>query len=105
MKKIFAFDLDGTLAQSKGPIDDQMKDLLRQLSQRYVICIISGGRWQQFQEQLIDHLVEGTRKGNIHCFPTCGTTYYRFQDQEWRQIYNHPLEQSEKDEKIGRAHV
>ena len=97
-KKIFAFDLDGTLARSKGPIDDQMKALLKRISQFNPVCIISGGCWEQFQEQLLDHLTEGTVRGNIHCFPTCGTTYYRFSSGDWKQVYSHPLSKDEKND-------
>lgn len=96
--KVFAFDLDGTLALSKSPIDQQMKDLLKRISQFNPVCVISGGRWQQFQEQLLDHLAEGTVKGNIHCFPTCGTTYYRYINGAWEQVYDHPLNQDEKND-------
>jgi HAD superfamily hydrolase (TIGR01484 family) len=97
-RKIFAFDLDGTLAESKSPIDGQMKNLLKQISQFNPICVVSGGNWGQFQEQLLDHLVEGTVKGNLHCFPTCGTTYYRYRDGDWEQVYNHPLSVDEKND-------
>ena len=31
MKKLIIFDLDGTLAKSKSPIDKEMSDLLKEL--------------------------------------------------------------------------
>jgi phosphomannomutase len=45
MKKVLAFDLDGTLAPSKSTLPPQMGELLDQLLEKYEICVISGGKF------------------------------------------------------------
>ena len=51
--KLIALDMDGTLAQSKSPIDEPMASLLIKLLERYSIAVISGGDYPQFEKQLI----------------------------------------------------
>ena len=43
MKTLIAFDLDGTLAESKSPIDADMSMLLRDLLGIVKVAVISGG--------------------------------------------------------------
>ena len=45
MKNLISFDLDGTLAESKSPIDAEMVSLLARLFQGVKVAIISGGAW------------------------------------------------------------
>ncbi len=44
MKKLLAFDLDGTLADSKSPIADEMAEVLNELLTKFQVCVISGGK-------------------------------------------------------------
>ena len=55
-KKVIVFDLDDTLAITKSPINDRMAELLTQLLERYEVCVISGGKYEQFKMQIIDQL-------------------------------------------------
>jgi len=48
------YDLDGTLAKSKAPLDDEMAGLLRDLMAVAKVAIISGGDLPQFQSQVIE---------------------------------------------------
>lgn len=91
-----AFDLDDTLAVSKSRIDDRMADLLARLTQITDVCIISGGRFEQFENQVLLHLKADTELGSLHLMPTCGTRYYRFVDGEWRLIYAEDLAEEDK---------
>lgn len=100
MKSVYAFDLDGTIAASKSPIDAQMQKLLHELLTRKQVAVISGGKWEQFQDQLIGQL-SGPHLGRLHCFPTCGTTYYRYRNEAWEQVYDNPLSPGEKAEIIA----
>ena len=43
MKKLIVFDLDGTLAESKSPIDADMSRLLHDLLSIVKVAVISGG--------------------------------------------------------------
>src|SRR5215468_6150053 len=54
--RVIAFDLDDTLAVSKSRIDPEMAALLDRLLARFAVCIISGGRFEQFESQVLVHL-------------------------------------------------
>ena len=87
MKKLIAFDLDGTLALSKQPLDDEMADLLGQLTTVAMVDIISGGDWPQFEKQVISRMPGHANLANFIVQPTTGTKLYRYQDSAWTQIY------------------
>ena len=55
MKKLVIFDLDGTLAESKSPVDAEMAELLRGLLAVAKVAIISGGDWPQFEKHVRDY--------------------------------------------------
>jgi len=98
-KKLIAFDLDDTLAISKSPISDRMGELLVELLQKYDVCIISGGKFEQFRRQVIDRLEASDRElGRMHLMPTCGTRYYRYSEVEkdWSLRYAEDLSDAEK---------
>ena len=56
MKRLVAFDLDGTLAESKQSIDPEMAGLLARLSKAAIVAVSSGGDWPQFRQQLVGNL-------------------------------------------------
>lgn len=98
-KKLIAFDLDDTLAISKSPISDRMGDLLVQLLKKYDVCIISGGKYEQFRKQVIDRLEATPRElSRMHLMPTCGTRYYRYDEveSEWKLQYAEDLTEEQK---------
>jgi phosphomannomutase len=91
-RKVIAFDLDGTLAASKSPITDRMSELLGQLLEKYQVCIMSGGKFEQFEKQLLSNLkVTKGLLAKLHLMPTCGTRYYRFKNGKWQKIYSEDL--------------
>ena len=78
MKKVLAFDLDDTLAITKSPISDEMAAVLTNILDHFDVCVISGGRFEQFQSQIIDRLaISNDLLARLHLMPTCGTRYYR----------------------------
>lgn len=94
MKKLIAFDLDNTLAESKSQIPDVMNEALARLLEKYDVCIISGGKFEQFKKQVIDLLeVDRHLLSKLHIMPTCGTRYHRYDelDDKWRMIYHNDL--------------
>ncbi len=92
-----AFDLDDTLAVSKSRIDDRMADLLARLVQATDVCIISGGRFEQFESQVLQHLTADPQAlAALHLMPTCGTRYYRWVDGDWQLIYAEDLADEDK---------
>ena len=48
MKQLVAFDLDGTLAESKQAIQPDMAATLAELLTVAHVAVISGGDWPQF---------------------------------------------------------
>lgn len=101
MKKLIVFDLDGTLAESKSPADPRMLQLLGELLNLYQVCVISGGKFEQFQKQLLANLkVESATLSSLHLMPTCGTRYYKFDatKSDWVEMYaeNFTDEQKQK---------
>ncbi len=97
-KKVIAFDLDDTLAITKSPISDRMGALLVKLLDSYDVCIISGGKYDQFRVQVVDRLEAGPQQlRRLHLMPTCGTRYYRHDIKgEWELQYAEDLSADEK---------
>lgn len=95
-KKTIIFDLDGTLTETKSPMDAEMAALLGKLLAKKVVAVIGGGKYDLFKEQLIRRLrapKELLRK--LFLFPTTATAFYRFA-QGWKMIYDHQLSKKEK---------
>lgn len=95
MKKLIIFDLDGTLAESKSAIDDEMAGLLSRLLCFAQVAVISGGDWPQFEKQVLDHLPQNYSIEKLSILPTCGTKYYRY-SKEWKQLYAENFTDTEK---------
>lgn len=96
-KKVIAFDLDGTLAPSKSPLPDRMAEALRQLLERKDVCVISGGRFEQFELQLLNNLQAPPKLlERLHIMPTCGTRYYRFEKGKWKLLYHNDIPKADK---------
>lgn len=85
-KKLIAFDLDGTLAESKAAIDKDMAVRLAALLTVARVAIISGGDWPQFQKQVLAHLPKGAKLKNLSILPTCGTKFYQYKSG-WKLLY------------------
>lgn len=87
MKTLIAFDLDGTLALSKQPLDDEMAALLGSLLDVAIIDIISGGDWPQFEKQVVQRMSSAAALDHLIIQPTTGTKLYRHVDCVWTQVY------------------
>ncbi|HLP23326.1 MAG TPA: HAD-IIB family hydrolase [Microbacteriaceae bacterium] len=96
--RLFAFDLDDTLAPSKSPVPAEIAELLVRLLERFEVCVISGGQFEQFKTQLVDNLpADLERFPRLHLMPTCGTQYFRFDGAEFQPVYAEVLTESERD--------
>jgi len=103
LPRLVAFDLDDTLAASKSPLDPRMAALLVRLLDVADVCVISGGRFSQFEMQLLDNLegVSDEALARLYLLPTCGTQYYRYSEGAWAQIYAENLSDDEKARALG----
>ena len=100
MKKILAFDLDDTLAITKSPISDQMVEVLTKILDTFDVCVISGGKFEQFKIQITDRLqLNAAQLSRLHLMPTCGTRYYRYDEttQDWQLQYAEDLTVEQKN--------
>jgi phosphomannomutase len=96
MKNLIVFDLDGTLAESKSSLDEEMVALLGRLLDVAKVAIISGGAWPQFENQLLVHLPHDNRLAKLSLLPVCGTQFYRYEGV-WRRLYSEEFTSAEKD--------
>jgi len=103
MKKLIAFDLDGTLAESKAALDQEMATLLSSLLHEAQVAVISGGDWPQFEKQILAHLPVDQELKNLFILPTCGTKFYRY-DQQWKKLYSEDFTSDEKTKIITSLH-
>ena len=87
MKKLVAFDMDGTLALSKQKLDEDMAARLTKLMTVAKVAVISGGDWPQFEKQVVSQIPTGANTDALFILPTTGTKLYRHQDGEWKAIY------------------
>jgi hypothetical protein len=97
VKKLIVFDLDGTLAESKSPLDAEMSGLLHDLVAIVKVAVISGGDWPQFEKQLLSNLPHDERLANLSLLPTCGTKFYRYDSADWKKIYSEDFTADERD--------
>ena len=100
MKELIVFDLDGTLAKSKSPLDTEMSALLHELLGIVKVAVISGGDWPQFEKQLLSNLPHDERLVNLSLLPTCGTKFYQY-GGSWKKLYSEDLTADEKEKIIG----
>ena len=96
MKDLIAFDLDGTLAESKQPLGEGMGDALARLLQVAHVAVISGGDWPQFDKQVASRLPERADRSRLWLMPTTGTKLYTHRDGHWAPVYAELFEETQK---------
>lgn len=96
-KELIVFDLDGTLAESKMSIDQEMSLLIGELLNKYKVAVIGGGKYSKFTSQLLSQLsVSKELLEKLFIFPTNSTSFYRYENEEWKQVYIHSLSDEQK---------
>ena len=100
--QLVAFDLDDTLAPSKSSVEPRMLEAFARLLDRTTVAVISGGNFEQFENQLLRQLGEyaglsPNALSRLHLMPTCGTRYERFEDGAWSTVYREELSPQERD--------
>ena len=100
LKKLFVFDLDGTLAPSKSSLGDEIASLLHDLLKIMQVAVISGGSWTQFEEQLLARLPGSDDFANLFLLPTCGTQFYSY-DGTWNKVYSEDLTDEQRAQIIA----
>jgi len=100
LKKLIVFDLDGTLAASKSPLDEEMASLLHDLLGVVKVAVISGGAWLQFEKQVLSKLPQDERLAKLSILPTCGTQFFQYTGQ-WKRLYADDFAADERDKIVS----
>ncbi|MCG7349812.1 HAD-IIB family hydrolase [Sphingomonas sp. ACRSK] len=87
MKELVAFDLDGTLAESKQPLGVLVAEFLAELLSVAHVAVISGGDWPQFEKQVASRLPNYADRSRLWLMPTTGTKLYRHDAGVWSPVY------------------
>jgi phosphomannomutase len=96
MKQLVAFDLDGTLAESKQPLKDDMGEAIADLLGVAHVAVISGGDWPQFDKQVASRLPARADLSRLWLMPTTGTKLYTHRDGRWNAVYAELFDDEQK---------
>ncbi|MCC4232759.1 HAD-IIB family hydrolase [Sphingobium soli] len=96
MKSLIAFDLDGTLALSKQPLESDMAEALADLLTVAHVAVISGGDWPQFDKQVASRLPARTDRSRLWLMPTTGTKLYTYGADGWSAVYAELFDAAQK---------
>lgn len=105
-KKLFAFDLDGTLTLSKTNIDSEMANLICKLLEFKLVAVIGGGSYNQFKHQFSKFLPCSDNLSKLFLLPTSGLSFYKFENGSWQLEYQNNLtveERAEIKDKVSTA--
>lgn len=92
---VIAADLDGTLAESKLPMIEEMSQTLNRWLSTNRFAVISGGSFAQFKKQIISVLPKETKLENLFLFPTNGATCFVYKNNDWIKAYEDELSSDE----------
>ena len=96
MKELIAFDLDGTLAESKQPLGEEMGEALADLMTVAHVAVISGGDWPQFDKQVASRLPSRADLSRLWLMPTTGTKLFTHQAGAWTPVYAELFDEAQK---------
>ncbi|WEV59730.1 HAD-IIB family hydrolase [Bifidobacterium sp. ESL0728] len=99
--KVVAFDLDNTLARSKKPMHADMASRFSALTRLIDVAVITGGRFELAQSQVLDVLEPDASRTNLHVMPTSGTRYFRWHEGQWRCVYSNDLDVADRKSAIA----
>ncbi len=92
------FDLDDTLAASKQPAQPVMAGALVELLDRLDVGIVTGGRFELIDRQLLGLLPDDDEVlRRLHLLPACGTRYLVRRAGAWSPVYTRDLDRPERD--------
>lgn len=93
--KLVAFDLDGTLAESKQRVSAEIGELLGRLLEIVPVAILSGAKFSQFENQLLPALPDA-HLSRLFLFPTSAAQCYRYSNGKWQTQYDHSFSTAER---------
>ena len=102
--KAIAFDLDGTLAESKQKMTDEMGKLFAELTTVMPSAIMSGAGFFQFEKQFLPAVSAEAKLENLYIFPVNAAQCYVYQDGSWTPKYDHAFTPEEKETILTELH-
>ncbi|MEW6616939.1 MAG: HAD-IIB family hydrolase [Patescibacteria group bacterium] len=98
-KKIIIFDIDGTIAKSKMPIDKEMAKLLSALLVNKKVVLVSGEKYTLFKKQIVSKLSKTSSVlKNLVLLPTNAAMFYVYKNSRWVRLYNLRISKKEEAE-------
>lgn len=97
LPKLVAFDLDGTLSESKQRMSAEMGELFSQLLSKMPIAIMSGGGWPQFERQFFPALPPEAKLDQLYIFPDNAAQCFVHKNGQWHPQYDHAFTPAEKE--------
>jgi len=95
--KLMAFDLDGTLAESKQRLSADIGELLAHLTHKMPVAVMSGASFKQFESQFLPALPDDANLKNLYLFPTSAAQCYTRQGSAWVPKYDHSFTPVERE--------
>lgn len=94
--KAMAFDLDGTLAESKQRVTLEMGEHLGTLLRHMPVAIMSGAGFPQFQKQFFPALPPSTPLEQLYIFPDNAAQCFVYRQDTWHPQYDLAFTPTEK---------
>ncbi len=95
--RIAIFDLDGTLAKSKSPVEKDMGALLARLLEKMPVAVMTGGSWEQIETQLISAIPKTARFEKLYLFPVSAAECLQYTGSGWKTVYTHRFTKQERE--------
>ncbi|WP_418968710.1 HAD-IIB family hydrolase [Alloscardovia omnicolens] len=95
--RVLAFDLDNTLARSKMPMTDETARLFASLTHLLPVAIVTGGRFELIESQVLDSTLPYMYPNNVVLLPTTGTSYFQWNGRTFAPWYTLELSDDQKN--------
>lgn len=96
MPRAVIFDLDGTLAKSKSPLESAVGELLEKLAERVPVAVMSGGSYKQFGMQFLSGMPIASADRKLYLFPDSAAQCYVWEAGEWKLHYDNSFSDTER---------
>ena len=95
--KLVAFDLDGTLAESKQRVSSDMGELLSQLLKKMPVAVMSGAGFPQFERQFFPAFPADADFKNLYLFPDNAAQCFVYRAGVWKPQYDNAFTPAERE--------
>ncbi len=95
--RLIAFDLDGTLTESKQRISAEMADLLMKLLSKMPVAVMSGAGFPQFERQFLSVLPSEAVLERLSIFPDNAAQCFVRHGGKWMPQYDYSFSAAERE--------